>query len=122
MLRKVARMLQVNFKAPRAHLVLDGEVDEVGVHQHLVGRPQLRVVLEKQRGRHLVAARAVGAVCGGSGSGDALGSERRAAAAAQPCCTHMCRTSGSFFCFCCFCCFCLGPLPAGSGGSGGSGA
>ncbi len=36
------------------HLVLDGEVDEVCVDQHLVGRPQLRVVAEEQRRRHLL--------------------------------------------------------------------
>ena len=40
-----------------AHLVLYGEVDEVGVHEHLVRRPQLRVVLKEQRGRRLLPAR-----------------------------------------------------------------
>ena len=39
-----------------AHLVLDRKVDEVGIHQHLVGGPQLRVVLEKERRRHLLPA------------------------------------------------------------------
>jgi len=29
------------------YLVFDGEVDEVGVYQHLVGWPQLGVVLEE---------------------------------------------------------------------------
>ena len=30
-------------------LVLDGEIDEVGIHQHLVRWTQLSVVLEEQR-------------------------------------------------------------------------
>ena len=41
---------------PEPHLVFDGKVDEVGVHQHLVRRPQLRIVLEEQRCGYLVAA------------------------------------------------------------------
>lgn len=38
------------------HLVLDREVDEVGVDEHLVWRPQLRVVFEKERRRDLLDA------------------------------------------------------------------
>jgi hypothetical protein len=32
----------------RTHLVLNGEVDEVGIYQYLIGWAQLRVVLEEQ--------------------------------------------------------------------------
>lgn len=39
----------------RTHLVLDREVNKVSVHQHLVGRPQLRVVAEEERGGHFLA-------------------------------------------------------------------
>ena len=39
-----------------AHLVLDRKIDKVGVHKHLVGGPQLRVVLEEERRRHLLPA------------------------------------------------------------------
>jgi hypothetical protein len=39
------------------HLVLDGEIDEVGVHNDLVGGPQLRVVLEEQGRRSLLPAK-----------------------------------------------------------------
>lgn len=31
------------------HLVFYGEVDEVGIHQNLVWRPKLAVVLEEER-------------------------------------------------------------------------
>lgn len=38
----------------RTHLVLDRKVDEVGVDQNLIRRPQLRIVLEEEcRGRLL---------------------------------------------------------------------
>ncbi len=40
----------------RPNLVLDGKVDEVCVNQHLVGGPQLRVVLEEQGGWGLLTA------------------------------------------------------------------
>ena len=40
----------------QVYLVADGEVDEVGVDEDLVGRPQLRVVAEEQRRGRLVAA------------------------------------------------------------------
>ena len=36
-------------------LVLDRKVDEVGVDEHAVRRPELRVVLEKERRRRLRA-------------------------------------------------------------------
>ena len=39
------------------YLVLDGEVDKVGVDQDLVGRAQLGVPLEEQGGRHFLAVR-----------------------------------------------------------------
>lgn len=40
----------------QVQLGFDGEVDEVGVHQDVVRRPELRVVLEEQTGRMLGAA------------------------------------------------------------------
>jgi hypothetical protein len=39
------------------YLVLDGEVDKVGVDQDLVGRAQLGVPLEEEGGRHFLAVR-----------------------------------------------------------------
>lgn len=52
-------------RPPQPHLVFDGEVDEVGVDQHLIGRAQLRVVLEEQRRRHLLTVVVIG---GGGGN------------------------------------------------------
>lgn len=40
----------------QVQLGFDGEVDEVRVHQDVVRRPELRVVLEEQTGRMLGAA------------------------------------------------------------------
>jgi hypothetical protein len=47
-------MLQQARLCRAPHLVLDREVDEVGIHQHLVGWAQLRVVFEEQRCRRLL--------------------------------------------------------------------
>jgi hypothetical protein len=47
------------------HLVLNGKIDEVGVHQHLIRRPQLRIVLKEQRcGYFLAADRGIRCVTG----------------------------------------------------------
>ena len=40
-----------------SHLVLDGEVDEVGIYQHLVGRAKLAIVLEEQSSGSFFSAR-----------------------------------------------------------------
>lgn len=40
-----------------SHLVLDGEVDEVGIYQHLVGGAKLAVVLEEQSSGSFLSAR-----------------------------------------------------------------
>ena len=50
--REVDTMLRPGgLRGGRFYLVADGEVDEVGVYEHLVGRTQRRVVLEEQRRR-----------------------------------------------------------------------
>ena len=39
-----------------SYLVFDREVDEIGIHQHMVGGPKLRVILEEKRCGHLLPA------------------------------------------------------------------
>jgi hypothetical protein len=42
------RVQRVHHVLDHVHLVLDGEVDEIGIDEDVEGRPELRVVLEEE--------------------------------------------------------------------------